>query len=146
MSASTIVRASRRFIIFVRAAGLRALAVTSLSLWAPAAAQEQLDMNAIMPCGTADFAGKQTAEQCDAARDAFMQNCTSCHSFVPIVLLQKDEAGWDATLSQHRSLAPEISRSDFDLIAQFLKDHFRPDRPVPHLPKALIDNDPGFPL
>ena len=32
-----------------------------------------------------------------------------------------------------------------ELIAQFLKDHFNPDRPVPKLPQVLIDNDPGLP-
>lgn len=130
----------------VCAGGSLALAVASLSRWAPAAAQEQLDLNAIMPCGTPDLAGKQSADQCTLARDAFMQNCTSCHSFVPIVLLQKDAAGWDATLTQHQSLAPGISRTDLDIIGQFLKDHFRPDRPVPALPKQLIDNDAGFPF
>jgi hypothetical protein len=148
MSTPTNIRTTGLFILFILcvcAAGLFVFAAIFLVRGTPASAQ-QLDLNAIMPCGTPDVAGEQTADQCSAARDLFMQNCTSCHSFIPIVLLQKDETGWDATITHHRPLVPQLSQADLDLIRQFLKDHFRPDRPVPNLPKALIDNDPGFPL
>jgi hypothetical protein len=110
----------------------------------PAAAQD-LDLNAIMPCGTPDFAGKQSAADCTSARSLLMQQCTSCHSFVPIVRQQKEESGWDATIASHRERVSSMSDNELNLLAQFMKDHFRPDRPVPNLPQQLIDNDPGFP-
>jgi hypothetical protein len=146
MSTPTKLRTTARFIVTLCAVGLFIFTALSLVGETPASAQDQLDLNAIMPCGTPGFAGKQTADQCNAARNLFMQNCTSCHSFVPIVLLQKNEAGWDGTLAYHRPLLPQLSQADFDLVGQFLKDHFRPDRPVPNLPKTLIDNDAGFPF
>jgi hypothetical protein len=111
---------------------------------APVSAQE-LDLAAIMPCGTPDLAGRQPPDQCTAARDLFMRDCTSCHSFVPIVRQQKDASGWDATMSRHQTRMDNATTGDLDLIRQFLQDHFRPDRPVPKLPQELIDNDPGFP-
>ena len=52
---------------------------------------------------------------------------------------------WDATLVRHREKMSEAEDADLDLIKQFLKDHFRPDRPVPNVPQELIDSDPGFP-
>lgn len=109
------------------------------------AVAQDLDMNAIMPCGGAFSTGKLTEDQCKAARDLFLQDCTSCHSFVPVVRLQKDAAGWKATMA---TMAPKVqgaSKADLDSIEQFLVDHFNPGRPVPKLPDALISNDPGFP-
>jgi len=106
---------------------------------------QDLDMNAIMPCG-GDFAsGKLSEDQCKSARDLFLQDCTSCHSFVPVVRTQKDEAGWNATMGVMGPKVQGASQADLDLIKQFLIDHFNADRPVPTLPSDLIANDPGFP-
>jgi len=144
MTAATDVRIKGRLVAFLCALGLLVLAAAFFGRPAPASAQ-QLDLAAIMPCGTPDLAGKQPADQCSAARDLFMQDCTSCHSFVPVVREQKDAAGWNATMSRHQPRVENASEADLDLIRQFLTDHFRPDRPVPKLPQELIDNDPGFP-
>ena len=98
-----------------------------------------------MPCGIPDSGGRQSVDVCERARELFIQQCTSCHSFVPIVRQQKVGADWDGTLRRHTERLSEAPSEDLELIGQFLKDHFNPDRPVPSLPQELIDNDPGFP-
>ena len=134
----------RRVLVQSVLASAAMAAAALLALPAPGSAQE-LDMNAIMPCGTPDLKGKQDAAACDSSRAIFVQQCTSCHTIVPIVRQQKNDADWDATMTRHRERVPDLSPAEFDSIAQFLKDHFKPERPVPNLPQQLIDNDPGFP-
>lgn len=104
-----------------------------------------LDVNAVMPCAPPAHSGKQAPDVCEQSRGLFMQNCTSCHTVIPVVRMQKPDAEWDATLVRHREKMSEAEDADLDLIKQFLKDHFRPDRPQPNVPQELIDSDPGFP-
>lgn len=121
-----------------------AIALVAIACTARPAFGQELDINAVMKCA-GDAKAKQSAEACVAARGLFMQHCTSCHSFVPVVRQQKDEAGWGALMAGHRQRAADVADPDYEAIGQFLKDHFTPDRPVPDLPQHLIDNDPGFP-
>jgi hypothetical protein len=123
---------------------LCAIALVVIAGTAHSACAQELDINAVMKCA-GDAKAKQSAEACVAARGLFMQHCTSCHSFVPVVRQQKDEAGWSAVMSGHRERTGGVADPDYEAIGQFLKDHFTPDRPVPELPQHLIDNDPGFP-
>lgn len=111
----------------------------------PQARAQGLDIDATMPCAPPGHSGRQSAELCEKSRGLFMQNCTSCHTVIPVMRMQKPESEWDGTLIRHREKMSEAADEDLDLIRQFLKDHFRPDRPVPPIPQELIDSDPGFP-
>lgn len=76
-------------------------------------------------------------EQCAAARDLILANCTSCHTFVPVVKAQKNEAEWIATLEIHRPRVPDLSDEQLTQIRQYLIEHFNPNMPVPKLPPEL---------
>jgi hypothetical protein len=145
MSTRSTARAGTGLVTCLTAAAVFAL-VGAVSIMGESRVQAQdLDMNAIMPCGGDFTSGKLTEDQCKSARDLFLQNCTSCHSFVPVVRMQKDEAGWTATMGVMGPKAQGASPDDLNLIKQFLIDHFNPSRPVPNLPPDLVANDPGFP-
>jgi hypothetical protein len=66
-----------------------------------------------------------------------LNNCTSCHSFVPIVKAQKAPNAWDSTLSTHRERVPNMSDEDYQALRLFLKSHFNNKLPPPKLPPEL---------
>ena len=72
-------------------------------------------------------------------RELLLNNCTSCHTFVPIVVLQMDKNAWERNSRIHRSRVPALSNDDFDVLYQYLVANFNPDRPVPTLPKELLE-------
>ena len=78
-------------------------------------------------------------EQCNEARDLILNNCTTCHTFVPIVLQQSDEGAWRGLLDRHRSRATKLSEEDFNLIHQYLSANFNPENEPPELPPALLE-------
>lgn len=102
----------------------------------PTVAQE-LDIEAVFNCSADGPLGSQTPEQCLAARTLMFNNCTSCHSFVPIVKAQKNDAAWTSLLSGHRERVLHVSDDDFKLLGDFLRSHFNDTQPVPQLPPAL---------
>jgi len=75
----------------------------------------------------------------DQGRDLLLNNCTSCHTFVPIVVLQMDTEAWERNKSIHRSRVPGLSDAEFETLYTYLVASFNPDRPVPKLPKELLD-------
>lgn len=85
----------------------------------------KLDMNAIFPPGT--------------GREAVLDNCTTCHTFVPLVILQYSQTQWDNSARNHRDRVPRMSDGDFKAAYDYLAKNFNPDRPVPQLPKQLLD-------
>lgn len=72
-------------------------------------------------------------------REAMLDNCTSCHTFVPMVVLQMSQAQWDRNARDHRDRVPRMSDADFKAAYDYLAKNFNPDRPVPKLPKDLLD-------
>ncbi len=88
-------------------------------------APAKLDMDAIFPPGP--------------GREAVLDNCTSCHTFVPLVVLQYTQAQWDLSARNHRDRVPRMSDADFKAGYDYLAKHFNPDHPVPVLPKYLLD-------
>jgi cytochrome c5 len=93
---------------------------------APAAgASDKVDINAIFPAGR--------------GRDLVLNNCTSCHTFVPIVVLQMDKEQWARNSEEHRDRVIGLSDDDFKALYQYLVANFNPDKPVPRLPKELLD-------
>ena len=71
-------------------------------------------------------------------RDLVLNNCTSCHTFVPIVVLQMNKEEWERNRRIHRSRVPALSDPDFDALYEYLVANFNPNRPVPTLPKELL--------
>jgi cytochrome c5 len=72
-------------------------------------------------------------------RDLVLNNCQNCHTFVPIVVLQMEEAAWTRNSIDHRERVTQLSDEDFKTLYAYLKANFHPGRPVPTLPKELLD-------
>jgi cytochrome c5 len=93
---------------------------------APAAdnAPNHVDINTIFPAGP--------------GRELVLNNCTSCHTFVPIVILQMNKDEWERSSRNHRSRVPGLSDDEFKTLYTYLVANFNPDHPVPVLPKELL--------
>jgi hypothetical protein len=72
-------------------------------------------------------------------RDLVLNNCQNCHTFVPIVVLQMDEAAWTRNSIDHRERVTSLTDDEFKTLYTYLRANFHPGRPVPKLPKALLD-------
>jgi hypothetical protein len=72
-------------------------------------------------------------------RELTLNNCTSCHTFVPIVVLQMNKEAWERNERIHRSRVPGLSDDEFKTLYVYLQANFNPDHPVPKLPKELLD-------
>jgi hypothetical protein len=72
-------------------------------------------------------------------RDLVLNNCQNCHTFVPIVVLQMEEDAWTRNSIDHRDRVAQVSDEDFKTLYTYLKANFHPGRPVPKLPKELLD-------
>jgi hypothetical protein len=120
----------------MRALILAAAAVLPLALPLPLAAQE-VDIGAIFNCDAGGPLGAQTPEACAATRDVLLNNCTTCHTFVPIVKAQKSEAEWNSLLTAHRERVLHLTEGEFEALGEFLRAHFNETEPVPALPPAL---------
>jgi hypothetical protein len=115
-------------------AGLALLAATAGLTATPATAQG-LDINKVFWCD--GKIGEQTKDQCIAARDSILANCTSCHAITPIVKAQKPKEQWGAFLNTHRARVPDIAEDEYAEIGKFLGAHYTPENPVPKLPPEL---------
>ena len=72
-------------------------------------------------------------------RDLLLNNCTSCHTFVPIVVLQMSKDAWERNSRDHRGRVAALSDADFKTLYQYLIANFNPERPIPKLPPELLD-------
>ena len=72
-------------------------------------------------------------------RELLLNNCTSCHTFVPIVVLQMSKEAWERNSRDHRGRVAAMSDADFATLYRYLVANFNPDRPVPKLPQELLD-------
>lgn len=92
----------------------------------PAATQPlTVDLDAIFPAGP--------------GRDLVLNNCQTCHVWVPIVVLQMDEAAWYRNSLNHRGRVEALSDAEFETLYAYLSSTFTPDRPVPQLPPSLLE-------
>jgi hypothetical protein len=113
-------------------------AMVGAIVWHGAWAQgSQLDVNAVFRCAAKDDAG---VKACVSARELILQNCTSCHSFVPIVLQQFDPDGWAALFERHRPRVPQLSDSQIQAMSGYLAANFNAAIPPPELPPELLQN------
>ena len=85
----------------------------------------RVDLDAIFPPG--------------AGRDLVLNNCQSCHVWVPIVILQMDKDAWRRNSLEHRGRVEALRDEDFETLYRYLSSTFTPERPVPELPAALLE-------
>jgi hypothetical protein len=72
-------------------------------------------------------------------RALVLNNCTTCHTFVPIVVLQMTSDAWERNSRDHRERVKALNDADFGTLYEYLKANFNPNRPVPKLPQALLE-------
>lgn len=91
----------------------------------PAAAPSSVNLKEIFPPGP--------------GRELVLNNCTTCHTFVPIVILQMSKEAWQRNSRDHRERVKALSDDDFKTLYDYLARNFNPSRPVPKLPQELLD-------
>jgi cytochrome c5 len=94
------------------------------------------------PSAAADADAKVNIEEIFPAgrgRELVLNNCTSCHTIVPIVVLQMTKEAWERNSRDHRGRVSGLSDEDFKVLYDYVEANFNPDRPVPKLPKSLLD-------
>ena len=91
----------------------------------PTTQKASVDLNAIFPPGP--------------GRELVLNNCTTCHTFVPIVILQMTKEAWQRNSRDHRGRVTALSDADFKTLYLYLQANFNPARPVPKLPAELLE-------
>ncbi len=72
-------------------------------------------------------------------RDLVLNNCQNCHTFVPIVVLQMEKDAWYRSSLDHRERVTRLTDDEFKTVYEYLTANFGPHRPVPKLPKELLE-------
>ena len=72
-------------------------------------------------------------------RDLVLNNCQNCHTFVPIVVLQMEKDAWARNSLDHRERVASLGDEDFRKLYVYLTATCHPGRPVPTLPKELLE-------
>jgi hypothetical protein len=92
---------------------------------APPTATAKLNMDEIFPPGP--------------GRELVLDNCSNCHTIVPIVTLQMEKDQWDRDARDHRDRVPRLTDAEFRRLYDYLIANFNPQHPIPKLPKELLD-------
>jgi cytochrome c5 len=71
-------------------------------------------------------------------RDLVLNNCQSCHTWVPIVILRMDKAAWYRNSLEHRERVKGLRNEEFKILYNYLSSTFTLDRPIPELPPELL--------
>ena len=100
------------------------------------AVAQNLDLNEIFRCVPSE---KVNETLCGEARDLIIDNCTICHAFVPIVMQQFDEQGWDGLFDRHADRSPQLSVTQVADMKKYLAENFNSSLDPPELPPALLD-------
>ena len=99
---------------------------TSSVVTTSADGQMTVNMDAIFPQGE--------------GREILLNNCQSCHTWVPVVVLGMNEDEWARWRQDHRARVPGIPDERFEILYDYLVTNFNPDTPVPDLPPALLES------
>jgi len=96
-----------------------------------------LDLDQVFRCVSSDDAG---IADCREARDLILNNCTTCHTFVPIVLQGFDDDGWTGLLDRHveGGRIRQLSAEQVAAIHAYLTANFDGSLPPPDLPPELL--------
>jgi hypothetical protein len=79
-----------------------------------------------------------------AGRDLMLRDCTSCHSFVPIVTDQRPNERWSSLRKDHRDKAPGSSETDYNMIFAYLMENFNNTKPEPKFPAWFMAQQQGI--
>lgn len=103
----------------------------------PAAQAQQLDLDEVFRCSEETV----TRDDCLDARDAILNNCTTCHTFVPIVMQPFDGDGWRGLLVRHveNGRVDQLTPERVEIMRLYLAENFNGDQPPPELPPALLE-------
>jgi hypothetical protein len=78
------------------------------------------------------------AQMIIVSRRSFHQAAAaSCHTFVPIVVLQMTKESWERNSRDPRGRVASLSDADFKILYEYLIANFNPSRPLPKLPRTL---------
>lgn len=114
---------------------LTAMAFMFLALSAAPAKAQDLDMKEIFRCQAKDKPG---IAHCDKSREMILNNCTTCHIFVAIVVQQFDKAGWDGLFDRHKGRAAQLNDAQLDEMKSYLVANFNPKLEPPEVPAELL--------
>ena len=116
---------------------LAGLIIGASLLSVPAATAQNANMEEIFRCKATDEAGKAA---CLEARHLITNNCTLCHTFVPIVMQQFDSDGWNGLLDRHvmNGRADQLGPEQIAAIHDYLAANFNGELPPPELPPELL--------
>lgn len=120
----------------IRALGA-AILISGTPVTVPPVQAQQLDLDEVFRC-----TGETVApEQCVLARDTILNNCTTCHTFVPIVMQAFDGDGWRGLLTRHveNGRVSQLSVEDVETLRLYLAENFNGTLPPPDLPPALLE-------
>src|SRR5690606_36673602 len=80
-------------------------------------------------------------DNCLAARQVLLNDCTTCHTFVPIVMQSFDENGWRGLLTRHveNGRVTQVPPEQIENLRLYLAENFNGDLPPPDLPPALLE-------
>ena len=97
-----------------------------------------VDLDQVFRCSSTDEPGKA---KCLEARNLITNNCTVCHTFVPIVMQQFDANGWTGLLDRHVSngRVDQLSPEQVATIYDYLSANFNGELPPPDLPPELLE-------
>ena len=93
---------------------------------APGGRSPRIDMDKIFP-------------NTGPGRNLVINNCASCHTITPIVLIQMTRPARERWARDHRERVIALNDQDFKLIFEYLVKHFSPGQPIPQLPQELLD-------
>jgi hypothetical protein len=110
-------------------------ALMFLALPASPAKAQDLDMKEIFRCQAKDKPG---IAACDKSRELILNNCTTCHIFVAIVVQQFDKAGWDGLFERHRDRAAQLNDTQINEMKAYLAANFNPQIDPPDVPPELL--------
>jgi hypothetical protein len=104
----------------------------------PAAAPAQAQSAPAAPAGPTKIDLDKIFPQ-GRGRDLVLANFQNCHTVVPIVVLQMDKDAWQRNSIDHRPRVTNLSDAEFSVLYEYLSATFGPHRPVPELPRELLE-------
>lgn len=103
----------------------------------PDAQAQQLDLDEVFRCSGETV----SSENCLAARQVILNDCTTCHTFVPIVMQSFDGNGWRGLLTRHveNGRVTQVPPEQIENLRLYLAENFNGELPPPELPPALLE-------
>ena len=119
---------------------LSSLAVAGLLMGlihsAPPASAQQLDLDEVFRCSEETV----MRDDCLDARNVILNSCTTCHTFVPIVMQSFDGGGWRGLLTRHveNGRVGQLGPEQVENLRLYLAENFNGELPPPELPEGLL--------